>query len=134
MPVRYEDDVWFINPLTGRRIKAGSVTYNKLVSRRVKPVVIQEPVVYSVPRIRVKKVPAKKRVTVPRRIPRVVEHRTEGQRRQAAINRSYSARYQSRPSPSLSATLVPLGKVMTGNDGNRWVTMASGRTQRWVRV
>merc|ERR1711908_72049 len=40
-----------------------------------------------------------------------------------------------RPSPSTSATAVPIGTKMTGGDGNTWqVVMASNGTPRWQKA
>jgi MoxR-like ATPase len=42
---------------------------------------------------------------------------------------------QSRPSPSASATMYPVGTQMTGNDGNTWeVRSSSTGVQRWVKA
>lgn len=39
-----------------------------------------------------------------------------------------------RKSPEESATLFPVGKVKTGNDGNRWVVKkASNGVKRWIK-
>ncbi|WP_396189651.1 AAA family ATPase, partial [Flavobacterium sp.] len=42
---------------------------------------------------------------------------------------------QSRPSPTASATMYPVGTQMTGNDGNIWEVRASATgVQRWVKA
>ncbi len=42
---------------------------------------------------------------------------------------------QPRPSPTDSATLYPVGHIMTGNDGNLWEVRASSTgVQRWVKA
>ncbi len=48
------------------------------------------------------------------------------------------SRRKSRPSPSESATLFPLGTVLKGNDGNLWKIIRTNtygsRTKRWTRI
>ena len=39
-----------------------------------------------------------------------------------------------RPSPSESATLFPVGTIKIGNDGNKWIVKDTGRANRWVKV
>ncbi len=48
---------------------------------------------------------------------------------------STSNTMQPRPSPTDSATLYPVGHIMTGNDGNLWEVRASSTgVQRWVKA
>jgi hypothetical protein len=64
---------------------------------------------------------------------RKTPRKTSNKKRQTSKKISYSR--ETRPSPSISATIMPKGTTRVGNDGNQWMIKTNIKgIKRWVKI
>lgn len=117
-----------INPLTGRQIRVGGATYNKVMTMIPKQRVAGGLMV-DLEHYHPRREQRVKRAIINRSL------RSHSPVVRQGAKRSYRKQYEERKSPNMSATLFTPGTHRKGNDKKWWkIAVTSKGVHRWIRV